>query len=359
MSIFFRRKAADSLRPSGSGKDDWDPVLVPLIKLLIGKKGLKTKSAAEVGKKKIVYFRGRDLGWLVDHEDLVRKKCGKSLSEYFGDKDKVLDGPKDIEKLIAALVQKGFIYTVEYAPLPGEDPKKKPKRWPDRVKCVEPEKAQSYEEAFFYVIQYEGDRTLQYMLLGVVILAVLAGCMFPAWPLWAKFGVWYLASGLLALLLFITILRVVVAIVFWVVGFDFWIFPNFFDEYAGILDSFLPVYSFVRREDRWKELMVRAFFGIILSCAVHEISLEHSFEDLVDFGKTAMLDFVAWGEDKLIALPPASTVPTLEQLEKDLEEIEGIGDDDVLDDDAPRKVVEVAAEDEADEAEEGIEKVEL
>merc|ERR1719240_2451578 len=104
-------------------KDEWDPVLVPLIKLLTG--------------------------------------------------------------------QKGFVYTVQYAPLPGEDPNKKPKRWPDRVKRVEPKDSMSYDETFFYVIQYEGNTTLQHMMLGVVILMVLAGCMFPAWPLWAKFGMWY------------------------------------------------------------------------------------------------------------------------------------------------------------------------
>ena len=40
----------------------------------------------------------------------------------------------------------------------------------------------------------------------------------------------YLATALLALMLFIVVLRIVVFVLFWVVGFDFWIFPNFFDE---------------------------------------------------------------------------------------------------------------------------------
>jgi len=330
-------------------KDEWDPVLVPLIKLLTGKKGLRTKSAAEVGKKKVTYFRARDMGWITAHDALMRKKCHKLLAEHFGDKDHVLT-EKDFEKLITLLVQKGFVYTVQYAPLPGEDPNKKPKRWPDRVKRVEPKDSMSYDETFFYVIQYEGNTTLQHMMLGVVILMVLAGCMFPAWPLWAKFGMWYLASGLLGLLLFITVFRVIVAIIFWVVGFDFWIFPNFFDEYAGIIDSFLPFYSFERREDQFKELLVRAFFGIVIACAAHEISLEHSFEDFVDFSKTAMLDFVAWGEEKLVALPPASTVPSLEQLEAELAEVEAEEDAET---DAPRATADAGADDE--DAEDGVE----
>ena len=59
-------------------------------------------------------------------------------------------------------------------------------------------------------------------------------------------------------MLFIVVLRMVVFVIFWVVGFDFWIFPNFFDEYAGILDSFLPFYTFERRLDDLQALAVRA-----------------------------------------------------------------------------------------------------
>ena len=31
---------------------------------------------------------------------------------------------------------------------------------------------------------------MQYVLLGVLIVVILMACMFPAWPLWAKLGVW-------------------------------------------------------------------------------------------------------------------------------------------------------------------------
>jgi translocation protein SEC62 len=114
----------------------------------------------------------------------------------------------------------------------------------------------------------------------------------------------------------------VVFVIFWVVGFDFWIFPNFFDEYAGILDSFLPFYTFERRLDDLQALVVRLVVGVMLGCAIQQISLEHSFDDFYDFGKMAVLDFVQWGEDHLIALPAAQTVPSLTQLQDELKELD-------------------------------------
>ena len=31
---------------------------------------------------------------------------------------------------------------------------------------------------------------MQYVLLGALVVVILMACMFPAWPLWAKLGVW-------------------------------------------------------------------------------------------------------------------------------------------------------------------------
>ena len=50
-------------------------------------------------------------------------------------------------------------------------------------------------------------------------------------------------------------------------------------RYAGVLDSFLPFYTFERRLDSWRELMVRAVVGAMLAAAIEQISHEHSFDD--------------------------------------------------------------------------------
>jgi hypothetical protein len=85
----------------------------------------------------------------------------------------------------------------------------------------------------------------------------------------------------------------------------------------------------------------------MLACAVQQISLEHSFDDFYDFGKMAVLDFVQWGEDHLIALPQAATVPSLTQLQDELKELDADDDDEneTLDDgDIPAAKSEDAAE---------------
>lgn len=312
-----------------NAKDQWDPALVPLIKLLMGKKGVRTKQAAEVRKKKVTYFRGKDCGWFEEMSDLLKRKCGKALAEHLGSKEAVVTGAKDVEKLITALTVKGFIYPAKYSPLESSS-EKKVKKWPDRLVAVPPAQGASpWDEDYFYVIAYEGDRSLQYVLLGALIVFILMACMFPAWPLWAKLGVWYLATALLVLMLAIVVVRILVFVMFWVVGFDFWIFPNFFDEYAGVLDSFLPFYTFDRRLDSWRELVVRLVVGVMLAAAIEQISHEHSFDDFYDFGKMALLDFVQWGEDHFIALPAAATVPTLTQLQEELRDLEDEELDDV------------------------------
>jgi translocation protein SEC62 len=302
-------------------KEQWDQALIPLFKLMTGKKGFKTKQAAEVGKKKVTYFRGKDCTWFTEHQDLLKRKCGKALAEYLGDKEKPIEGPKEFERLITALTVRGFIYPTKYSPLQG-DKEAKPRKWPDRLTAVPPNSGSPWDESYFYVLAYEGDKSMQYVMLGAVMVAFLLACMFPAWPMWAKLGVWYAATALLCLMLFIVVLRMVVFVIFWVVGFDFWIFPNFFDEYAGILDSFLPFYTFERRLDDLQALVVRLVVGVMLGCAIQQISLEHSFDDFYDFGKMAVLDFVQWGEDHLIALPAAQTVPSLTQLQDELKELD-------------------------------------
>lgn len=92
----------------------------------------------------------------------------------------------------------------------------------------------------------------------------------------------------------------------------------------------------------WIRLSLLAF----CIAAGHQISLEHSFEDLYDFGKMAVLDFVQWGEDKLIALPEASSIPTIEMINAETADV---------DDDENLGVAAAAAKDEDADADEDIE----
>merc|ERR1719316_2429675 len=88
---------------------EWDQDFEPLMKVLLGKKGIKTKSASEIGKKKVDYFRGKDFKkFALSSEDLLNKKCSAALKLALDGKTPATE--KDVERLGAELIAKGFCY---------------------------------------------------------------------------------------------------------------------------------------------------------------------------------------------------------------------------------------------------------
>lgn len=310
-------------RRSKSGTEpEWDPDFEPLMKLLLSKKGIKTKSASEVQRRKVDYFRGRDFKrFVMANPEVLKKKCSAALKETCGGKPP--ENEKDVEKLGSELIQKNFCYKAQYKPLnpsskseSGEE--KKPKKWPDRLGRTP---SQSFDSEGFYVITYEGGSGLQHFLLALIIVGVLLVCMFPVWPMWAKIGIWYLSVIFLSLYFGLLILRMLIYTLFWIVGFDFWIFPNLNDEYCGFLDSFQPLYSWEKRKDDLLMLLVRFGSLAIVAVAVEQISQTHSLSDVQDLVTSSYIDILDWGVEKL-ALPVSekAALPSIEQLQKENDE---------------------------------------
>merc|ERR1711967_87340 len=185
--------------------------------------------------------------------------------------------------------------------------------------------------------------------MGCLISAVLLVVMFPMWPMWAKIGMWYLSVIFLTLYFGILILRMVVYVIFWIVGVDFWILPNINDEYCGFLDSFKPAYSWERRKDDIFMLVVRFGSLIIVAVAVEQIAQTTSFADVQELVISSYGDILDWGIEKLNPQLEGSQremLPSVDELER--EDDENVtatgadaakGDDDDDDDDA--EVVEV------------------
>lgn len=305
-------------RSSDSKEPEWDATFEPVMKVLLGKKGIKTKGASEVGKKKVDYFRGKDFKkFLMENETILKKKCQAAL-------DAALDGnvpqdDKDCERIGNELIQRNFCYKAMYKPLNQSKSESgsevKVKKWPDRLGRTP---NQSFDCDGFYVITYESGSGLQHFLLALIILGVLLACMFPVWPMWAKVGVWYLSVIFLSLYFGLLILRMIIFTMFWIVGFDFWIFPNLNDEYCGFLDSFQPLYSWEKRKDDALMLLVRFGSLAIAAVAIQQIAETHSLEDVKDFVTSSYIDVLEWGVDKLTALPGSDkqALPSLESLQK-------------------------------------------
>jgi len=296
---------------------EWDPEFEPLMKLLQGKKGIKTKSASEVAKRKVEYFRGRDFKkFVLGGEEILKKKCSAALKTALEGKAPATD--KDVEQLGAELIQRGFCYRAMDQPMNAKTEDKKPKKWPDRLGRTP---QQNFDLDGYYVITYEGGKGWQHFMLGLLITGVLLACMFPAWPIWAKIGVWYLSVIFLILYFGVLIIRMVIYTIFWIPGFDFWIFPNLNDEYCGFLDSFQPCYSWEKRKDDFLMLVVRFGSLAMVAVAVEQISQTTSLTDVQDFLQSSYIDVIDWGVEKLTALPGSDrqALPSLEQLQKQMD----------------------------------------
>lgn len=85
--------------------------------------------------------------------------------------------------------------------------------------------------------------------------------MFQAWPLALKLAMWYISVVLLTVMVSLSfavyeclqftliIIRLVLFVAFWFCGYDFWLFPNLFDEELGVIDSFKPLHDLTYRSD--------------------------------------------------------------------------------------------------------------
>lgn len=299
-----------------SEEPEWDPNFEPVMKLILGKKGIKTKSASEVGRKKVDYFRGKDFKkFILENPGLIKKKCSAALNAALGPNAE-LETEKDVERIGDELIARNFCFKAVYKPInptKSDSGETKTKKWPDRVARVPNQK---FDCEGFYVITYEGGSGMQHFMLALIIAGVLLACMFPVWPMWAKVGVWYLSVIFLSLYFGVLILRMVIYTMFWIVGFDFWIFPNLNDEYCGFLDSFQPFYSWEKRKDDALMLVVRFGSLAITAVAIQQIAETHSLDDVKDFVTNSYIDVLDWGVEKLTALPGSDkqALPSLEEL---------------------------------------------
>jgi len=81
-------------------------------------------------------------------------------------------------------------------------------------------------------------------MTAALILGFLFCTCFPIWPTFLKVFVWYMAVTFLLFFFFLVVIRALLFLFVWILGYDFWFLPFIFDETRGVVDSFIPVYSF-------------------------------------------------------------------------------------------------------------------
>lgn len=315
----------------------WESSMEPLMKMLISKKGVKIGEAAEIGRKKVSYIRGKDfMKFMTKSQAELPNKCQKALDRSQGVKAGLgivptSDGDQSPAlKLGHQLILDGFIHRAVHEPLHvAKGGSGTTKKWPDRLKSMP---NAPFEADGYYIIDYEGSQRVQKLILAFVMIGILLACMWPAWPIWAKIGMWYLCVVVLSFVFVLLIARMVVFFAFWILGFEFWILPNLLDDDLGVLESFVPGYSFEKRQDGPMTLLVRLACIAGVTLGMYHIGQAHSLADLADFMQSNLMDIVAWGEHTITALPESHRValPSLADIEK--ETVTNVSDyDNVLD----------------------------
>mmetsp|Transcript_23139 Transcript_23139/g.91804 ORF Transcript_23139/g.91804 Transcript_23139/m.91804 type:complete len:258 (+) Transcript_23139:26-799(+) len=103
---------------------------------------------------------------------------------------------------------------------------------------------QKWDPSGHYVWDFEGSRGLSHLLTGLLIVGMLTVTCFPIWPHFLKVYLWYCSVTLLIFMISFISLRTLLFLNLWILGYEFWIFPNLFDESLSVIDSFKPAFSF-------------------------------------------------------------------------------------------------------------------
>lgn len=167
-----------------------------------------------------------------------------------------------------------------------------------------PSKNVTMQDEGFYIWSPDvQSRVFTNTLSAMLVVGVLLACCFPIWPLQMKLGMWYLSVILLVILLGISAVRLVLFIVLFIFGHDFWIFPNMYDDSAGLFGGFSPTYYYGRREDGWGWLVIRLITGFSVLYFPYLFYTQPTLiDDIQNISVTALFDFVAWGEDKILSV---------------------------------------------------------
>ncbi|WWD15638.1 hypothetical protein CI109_100060 [Kwoniella shandongensis] len=205
-----------------------DPELKNVIEFLRGKNGPKVRRGILNGKR-VDYFKGKTA---------VRTLLSPQYQKL--KKVPVVKDEEEAKALMVKLLPFAFFLRTDRPTLATPPP-------PGTPKPLQLAPQQSFDPLSYYTWFYDGSPL--YTILGgfAMVVIMLAGVMFPLWPVKLRIGVWYLSIGALCLIgLFIAL--AIVRLIFWcltVVSMKraIWIYPNLFED-VGFFDSFKPGWAY-------------------------------------------------------------------------------------------------------------------
>lgn len=184
--------------------------------LLRGRKGLPSRHAVELGKR-VEYFRGDRLATFL----LASPKAKKYFPE--------LKTKEDAYSVGRELLQNSYIHRSE------RDGKNK--------RILKPTSKQDFLPEGYYTWMYEGSKTIRNIMTALLIIGFLIITCFPIWPQWAKVALWYMSVTFLIFIAIFVVVRLFIFFILWMIGYEYWLLPNIFDDNLSVADSFVPLYS--------------------------------------------------------------------------------------------------------------------
>lgn len=168
--------------------------------------------------------------------------------------------------------------------------------------------------------------TWSHLGTGAVIALVIGFTLLPIWPDVAKRVLWYCSVTFLIATLAFCLIRFLLFITTWIFGYEFWIFPRFFDETLSFQDSFKPIYSFEKAaagQGYLRIALIIATCGFVYWAATQPTEFDgflQAQKDFIDdlYSGNLLADVTQDHKDNIDRI--RNRVPKLDELMKDMEE---------------------------------------
>jgi hypothetical protein len=158
-----------------------------------------------------------------------------------------------------------------------------------------------FDPNYFFAIDIIRSKSKTYLWLFIAIFGVIMACLFPVWPIEVKIGIFWVSYVLLISMIVLIVVRYIVFTFFYIFGISFWIFPNFFDDTKGVIDSFLPLYSYEKRQDSILSILIRMAIAVFVAyIALYVYTNPESINDFANHLVEVYNDMFEFGKDKIV-----------------------------------------------------------
>ena len=192
--------------------------LMPYAKFLRDEKALKTYEGV-IAEKRVEVFKGSHAT-----KALLSKVAEKRFPNIAGE--------QDCHNILQEMLDNGLFLKVVSI---------------NNTRFLQPDTSRIWTDDGLYAWVYEGSQLLTVLMgLGILCLIFII-FLYPLWPARLRLVSWYVLMLAVAFLGFILVTSVVRIILFAITYFTLkpgiWLFPKLFDEEAGFIDSFIPLWD--------------------------------------------------------------------------------------------------------------------